>query len=66
MFALFLSACLANAPGVCRDFKVRIDSEGGPLSCMFQAPQMFGRWSAEHPGWTISRWRCGPATEDKI
>ncbi len=66
MFAIFVSACLVRDPNVCREFKIQIDADVSSMACMVQAPLQFGSWAQEHPGWQISRWRCGSASENKI
>lgn len=66
MFAIFISACLARDPGVCREFKIQSDVADSSMACIVQAPLQFGFWAQEHPGWKISRWRCGAASENKI
>ncbi len=66
MIAIVLSACLARDPGVCRDFQVPIDGGFDTASCAMSAPPYFARWAEEHPGWTINRWKCQPASATDI
>jgi hypothetical protein len=66
MFAIFLSACLTRDPSVCREFKIPSDAVYSSTACLAQAPLQFGFWAKEHPGWQISRWRCGANSENKI
>ncbi|WP_414463780.1 hypothetical protein RLW55_10075 [Hyphomicrobium sp. B1] len=66
MLAIFVSACLVRDPSVCREFKIQVDAGIDSMTCVVQAPLQFGFWAKEHPGWQISRWRCGAASENKI
>lgn len=66
MIALILSACLMNDPNVCRDYKIPVDANVDAMTCMAQAQLQFAQWSADHPGWTVKRWHCGPTSENKI
>jgi hypothetical protein len=66
MIAIVLSACLANDPHVCKDYKIPIDADIDAMTCMMEAPPHFAKWSEEHPGWQVARWRCAPASEDNI
>ncbi|HMN38582.1 MAG TPA: hypothetical protein PKD49_12860 [Hyphomicrobium sp.] len=66
MLAIILSACLANEPSVCREYKIQLQEQMDTLSCAMYAPPYLVPWSEEHPGWQIKRWRCAPASEDDI
>ena len=66
MLAIVLSACLTNDPNVCRDYKIPIDANIDAMTSMAEAPPHFAKWSQEHPGWQVTRWRCAPATENDI
>lgn len=66
MIALILSACLMKDPNVCRDYKIQVDANVDAMTCMAQAQLQFAQWSADHPGWTVKRWHCGPTSENKI
>ena len=66
MLAIVLSACLANDPGVCKDYRIALDVDVDPARCTADAPPYFAAWAEEHPGWTIKRWRCTTASENDI
>lgn len=66
MLAIVLSACLANDPSVCRDFKVPLNDGIDPSKCAMYAPPYFAQWSSRHPGWQIKRWRCTAISENDI
>jgi hypothetical protein len=34
--------------------------------CLMHAPPHFGKWATEHPGWRVTRWRCGSASAQNI
>lgn len=60
MIELVLTVCLLASPVSCRE--ERPDFAGGSvLSCMTQGQFYAARWLAEHPAYSISRWRCQPA-----
>lgn len=63
MIELLISACLAAAPddgGKCRDFSLLFDSrEFSVMTCLTQSQPMIAAWSVAHPGWQVTRWRCG-------
>lgn len=62
MIAIIISTCLLSDPGVCRDQTIPLATEMSPNRCMMTAPPHIAQWSAEHPGWRVVRWRCGPST----
>ena len=66
MLAVILSACMVNTPTVCRDYKLPVSAYIDPMRCAMDAPPYFARWSEEHPGWEIKRWRCTRADQDDI
>ncbi len=64
MMTIILSACLVSDPGTCRDFRLPIDGYWNTTQCAMYAPPFFARWSNQHPGWEIKRWRCDAGTFD--
>lgn len=66
MLAIILSACLANDPSVCKDYKITLDTDIDPTRCAMDAPPHFAQWVEEHPGWQIKKWRCAEAGADDI
>ncbi len=67
MIAIILSACMANDPNVCKDYKIPLSDQVSDInSCAMDAPPHFAQWSEEHPGWQIKRWRCTSGNEEKI
>lgn len=66
MLAIILSACMANDPGFCKDYKIQLNSDADPASCAMHAPPHFAQWAQEHPGWQIKKWRCTAASENDI
>lgn len=59
MIELVITVCLLASPGSCRD--ERPDFTGDSiLSCMTQGQVYAARWLAEHPAYSMSRWRCQP------
>ncbi len=66
MIAIVITACLVQDPNVCRDFQIPINAGFDERSCALHAPPHFGKWAKEHPGWTIKRWKCRPASVNDI
>jgi hypothetical protein len=66
MIAIILSACMANQPAVCRDYRIPLHANADPTHCAAHAPPYFAQWSNEHPGWQIKRWRCAATSENDI
>ncbi len=67
MLAIILSACLANDPHICRNYRIALDSNiDNTASCTMNAPPHFAKWAEEHPGWKIKRWRCTDSSENDI
>lgn len=66
MLAIILSACMANDPGVCKDYKIPLNVDIDPTRCAMDAPPHFAQWTEDHPGWQIKRWRCTSASESDI
>lgn len=66
MLAIILSACMANDPSVCKDYKIPLASDLDIGRCALYAPPHFAKWAEEHPGWSIRRWRCTSGSSDDI
>ena len=66
MIVIVLSACMANDPQVCKDYKIPVNEGLDAMQCALYAPPHFAKWSDEHPGWMIKKWRCTSATENDI
>jgi hypothetical protein len=58
MIAIVISACLTGDPGVCKDYRIPLAAHVDAGACMVRAQPHFAQWAAQHPGWTIKRWRC--------
>ena len=56
MIQLVLTVCLAAAPTTCKE--ERPFFEGSMLACATQGQFVAARWIAEHPAYTLARWRC--------
>ncbi len=66
MLAIVLSACMANDPSVCKDYKIPLSTDVDPTRCAMDAPPHFAKWYEDHPGWEIKKWRCTTATDSDI
>lgn len=64
---LILTVCLSANPGNCRDEHLYFESRGSLFQCMILAPSEIAKWSQEHPGLKIVRWKCAfPSKERAI
>ncbi len=57
MVQLVLVFCLAGSPSSCQEQRPLID-DLSLMACMVQGQQLAQEWLADHPKWTLSRWRC--------
>lgn len=58
MVDLVLTVCLIANPGSCRDEHLYFESRGSLVQCMLLAPAEIAKWTDEHPGRKVVRWRC--------
>ena len=65
---LILTVCLAAAEpmgraraGECRTEALGgfAETQAGPLACLLAGPGIAAEWSATHPKWRVTGWRCG-------
>jgi hypothetical protein len=57
MVQLVLVFCMLASPSDCREERPMLE-ELTLARCMVQGQQIASDWLAEHPNWTLSRWRC--------
>lgn len=58
MIDLLVLVCLAKEPDLCQNLLV------AQHQCMMQGQSSaLSKWMEKHPGWRISRWRCGVAQQ---
>jgi hypothetical protein len=58
MVALILTVCALAAPTDCRQEVVPL--EGVKVTrCMLDAQAVIEQWSAAHPKWKVTAWKCG-------
>lgn len=56
MIQLVLIVCLAASPTSCKEERPNFD--GSLLSCATQGQLLAAQWLAEHPAYTLNKWRC--------
>ncbi len=56
MIQLVLTVCLAATPTACKEERPHF--EGSFLACATQGQFVAARWIAEHPAYTLNKWRC--------
>jgi hypothetical protein len=66
MLAIIISACLAQDPASCKDYRIPLSEGFEPNSCMMHAPPHLAKWADEHPGLVIAKFQCRPATDKDI
>jgi hypothetical protein len=55
---LVLTVCLAAAPASCKEERPVFEGPLSMLACATQGQLLAVRWLAEHPAYTLNRWRC--------
>ena len=63
MIHLVLTVCLATSPGTCKE--ERPTFEGSLLACATQGQWLAARWIAQHPAYTLTKWRCEANTRPR-
>ena len=66
MLAIIISACLAQDPAACKDYRIPLSEGVDPNSCMMHALPHLAKWAGEHPGLVISKFHCRPAGDKDI
>lgn len=64
MLALIVSACLANDPVSCSEYKIPLSPNIDRSSCMLNAPPHLAQWANEHPELVIARFSCQGVQEN--
>lgn len=57
LIELVMLVCLAAAPAECREERPATEINS-VMACATQGQMVAARWLAEHPAFTLSRWRC--------
>lgn len=60
MIELLFIACLKTSPDVCEEKTMSFLTSGrsSPAVCTMHAMQQLAEWSAQHPAYTVTTWRC--------
>lgn len=66
MLAIIVSACLANDPSSCKDYRIPLDADIDATRCMMYAAPHIAKWAEDHPGLVISKYQCRPANVNDI
>lgn len=56
MIQIVLTVCLAAAPTSCKEERPYFD--GSMLACAIQGQLVAAQWIAQHPAYTLNKWRC--------
>lgn len=57
MAELVLVFCLLSSPSSCQEERPALE-QMSLAACLTEGQQYAADWLAEHPKWTLSRWRC--------
>jgi hypothetical protein len=57
MAVLVIVYCLTSTPTSCQEDKPYL-APMPLMTCLIRGQQLAMDWLAEHPKWTLSRWRC--------
>jgi len=58
---LILTVCTLSQPAACDERKLMLDAENVSMrGCVMNAMPYIAKWSGEHPGVEVTRWRCAP------
>jgi len=57
MAELVLVFCLLSSPSSCQEERPALE-QMSLIACLTEGQQYAADWLAEHPKWTLSRWRC--------
>jgi hypothetical protein len=58
MVDLVMRVCLLANPSDCQDEYLYFESRGSLTQCMFLAPAEIAKWTDQHAGRKVVRWRC--------
>lgn len=58
MIQLVLTVCLAAAPATCKEERPTFEASLSLMSCATQGQLLASQWIAEHPTYTLNKWRC--------
>lgn len=60
MIEIAFVACLLLDSEDCSDRQLTFAAgEMSVAQCLMAAQPLLARWSVDHPGWRVARWRCG-------
>ena len=58
MLVLILTVCSLSSPNRCDEARLQFAAEESLMQCMNSAPPYIAQWADQHPGETVTRWRC--------
>lgn len=62
MIEVIFVVCMIERPLQCRDVYLNFEAENvTPHQCMSYGQQEMAKWIMDHPGFRITKWRCGRA-----
>lgn len=57
LIALVMVVCLALSPSECREERPALEMRS-VMACAMQGQMVAAQWIAQHPSFTLNRWRC--------
>ena len=62
MIEIAAAVCLIAEPARCKDISLTYETQSvSVFACAMYGQSELAKWSTSHPGWRVSRWRCGEA-----
>lgn len=62
---IVMTVCALANSGVCEDRRIILDSSISVAQCVMAAPPTMAHWANDNPNWTIMRWSCGYASQQR-
>jgi hypothetical protein len=63
---LVLTICLVSNPSNCREERLHFENRGSLNACVFTAQTEIAKWTQEHPGHRVVRWKCAYPSEERV
>jgi hypothetical protein len=58
MIQIVMLFCLVNSPQSCQEQRPSLDMPISLMECTMHGQEIAQGWLADHPKWTLSKWRC--------
>jgi hypothetical protein len=58
LMVIVMTVCALSDPNRCEEQRVEFSSQASLNRCVMNAQPYLAQWIAEHPKWSIKRYRC--------